>query len=62
MCTRPDDCTKIQLISPGAEETTPEEFKTFNKTIKQMKDTNEMGLTYLKLDMSSIRLVAMTDA
>lgn len=41
--TRPDACATIQLIAPGSEDTTGQEFKILEKTIGHLKDTKRVG-------------------
>lgn len=55
-------CGNIQLIEPGATETTKVEYNTLRKTFRHLKAKKETGLTYHRLDMKSIRLVVITDA
>lgn len=62
VCTRPDVCANVQLISKGAEPSTSEEHGILSRTIRHLQNTKDMGLTYEKLDMESVKLVLITDA
>ena len=59
---RPDVCAPVQLIAPGNKPTSPEEYKSLQKTTKYLQKTKEQGLNYLPLDLESIRIVLLTDA
>lgn len=62
VCTRPDVCANIQLIAPGAQKTTEDEFRTLKKTMDHLSATKERGLTYKRIDMSTMRLIVISDA
>ena len=59
---RPDVCAPIQLIAPGSEPTTKEQFTSLRKAVEFLKETKEIGLTYVKLNMEEIKIVVLTDA
>lgn len=62
MCTRPDTCANIQLIAPGADPTTPAEYKTLAKTTAHLKKTDTDGLIFQNLDINTVLIVMFTDA
>lgn len=60
--TGPHVCARIKIIAPGSEPTTPEELKKMWKLISHLKETQDLGLTYRKIDLKTECLVVMTDA
>lgn len=60
--TRPDVCAAIQLVAPGSKPPTPAEFKSFAKTVKFMQQTKPQGLSFVPLDLTTMRLLLVTDA
>ena len=59
---RPDICAPVQLIAPGKNEVTDKDIKSLKKTTKFLKETIEQGLTFVPLNLETMRLVLMTDA
>lgn len=59
---RPDICTVVQLVAPGADPTTATEFKTMKNIFSLLQNTMEKGLDYVKLGMDSVRIVVLTYA
>lgn len=52
--SRPEICTNVQLIVPGADETKKEELTTLGKLINNLQESNQEGLTFAELYMDSI--------
>lgn len=61
-CTRPDLCASVQLLAASAKSPTKKDFKSLNHVVLRCHDTADKGLTFVPLDLSSIRLVLFTDA
>lgn len=59
---RPDVCAPVQLVAPGSTPTTDEEYKLFKRTVKHLKATSTQGLHYVPLDLTTTRLVLLTDS
>lgn len=60
--TRPDVTASVHLFAPGNEPATEDDFRILKRKIGHMKNTKYIGLTYRPLDISSTRLVLITDA
>lgn len=58
---RPHSCAPIQLIAPGNQPTTDEEYK-LTRSIKFLQQAKTQGLNFVKLNISTIRLVLIKDS
>lgn len=54
--TCPDICAPTQIIAHGSEDSTTDEFKTLSIVISTLKDTADFNVTFVKLDLSTVRL------
>lgn len=59
---RPDVCAAVQLIAPGGDRVTKEEYLTMNRVIIHLKSYPRFGLTFVFVDIKSSRLALFTDA
>lgn len=59
--SRPAICAPVQLIAPGNEPTSEAEYKVLDKVIDHLKSTEDMGLDYVKLEMSTLRIILFKD-
>lgn len=62
VCTRPDICANVQLIAPGTNPVSDDDYKTLNSTIKHLHNTKHIGLKYKTLTIEEVKLVLVTDA
>lgn len=60
--SRFDVSAGVKLIEPGSESTTIEEFKSIKKSISHLKDTSEIVLNFVPLDMNTVKILVITDA
>lgn len=59
---RPDVMASVQLIAPGNEPATEEEFKILKKIIMHLKSTHTVELTYRPIEIATVRLILFMHA
>lgn len=59
---RPDVCAPVQLVAPGREPTSKDEYRTLKKVITHLQATADVGLNFVPLELETCRLVLFTDA
>lgn len=60
--TRPDLCAPAQLLATTVDKVNDQDIKDLNKLIKFCKETKDIGLKFVPIDMDSARLLLFTDA
>lgn len=58
---RPDISVTVQLPSPVSEPSTKEEFDLLRKVMRHLKKTQNDGLNFFRLDLTTKKLVVFTD-
>lgn len=58
---RPGVCANTEPIAPGAEETTPDEFKAFQKIRANLHETADTSMSFLRLTHESVNIFVITD-
>lgn len=61
-CTRPDLCSSVQLLASQVISNSVSCYNKLNNIIKWCHETSAIGLTFVPLDKSSLRLMLFTDA
>lgn len=58
---RPSVCVGVKLITPRHETVSLEHYKIMNKTIDQMKETRLQELLFVSIDISTLRVVVLSE-
>lgn len=58
----PKFCATVQLIVPGSTKVDKAQFKSLGRAIHLLKEINDNGLDFVKLDIASLRVVFLSDA
>lgn len=59
---RPFIYTTVQLLAPGNGKAESKQPKSSNKLMDHIKETSDIDLKFIMLDVDSARVVALTDA
>lgn len=54
-------CSGVELIAPGSEVITKEEFKSITKNIKHLKENQEEGLRFSELYVNTLQEIIATE-
>lgn len=60
--SRPDICASVKLIAPERYPTTIPEYKSFSKILKFLRSSKHDVLSFVILDMSTVKLIDISDA
>lgn len=52
----------VQLVAPGNESPTKDEYNKLNRVIKRMRGTADVGLRFFRFDLATFNLVLFTYA
>ncbi|CDF37987.1 unnamed protein product [Chondrus crispus] len=60
-CTRPDLCAPVQLLASEVNNPEASTYSKMGSIVERCHNTNDMGLTFIPLERSSLRLALFTD-
>lgn len=61
-CTRPDLCAPVQLLASEVNNPEASTYSKMESIVERCHNTKDMGLTFIPLERSSLRLALFTDA
>lgn len=59
---RPDICPDVHLIASGNSDVKEEQYKSLTKAFDHFGETSDLGLNFIRLDVSSVRVFIRSDA